>query len=524
MLLDTILTGRIITMDPARPYAQSMGIWQGKIVGFDEEITGLQAREREDFSGGSIVPGLIDGHTHLAATGMNLRGLDVSDEDSVDGVVQRVGAVVEELSPGEWLEVWGYDQRNIGRHVTPAELDLVAISNPVVIRHVSSHACLLNSFAVGLLPNADVRGIVEQNNGLVFEKMQDLVRDLVEPYRLSKIESAVEAASKLSLSEGVTTSIDADVGMGLVSHSEIDARAFFNLQQRDRLGIRVQLMPSMDYLHPLKAHVEDHASAVLDLGIQQGFGGDEIWFGPAKMWFDGGMMARSAAFNDPYVGTDFKGELAEDEEVLHSRLIEAHRSGWDVAAHAIGDRAVDSVIEAFEKAQRIAPDPSRRHRIEHGAVIREDHIPRLAKLSMSIGTQPCFITYSGDDFQRIMGPVRAQQLYRGRSLMDKGIRLIGSTDRPLPGSPLVAMKAMMDRKSATGRVVGSGEEITATDALRAFTVNGAWASRREDKIGTLAVGKYADMTVLGQNLLEVNPEAVEETQVRATFVNGVRRY
>lgn len=524
MLLDTIVTGNIITMDSARPRAQRMGIWNGRIVGFDEELEGLSARDHEAFAGGSIIPGIIDGHTHLATTGMKLQGLDVSPDRSIETVLRRISEAATGIEPGDWLEIWGYDQRNIGRHVTPAEIDEAAPLSPVVIRHVSSHACVLNTRAIALLPGADVRAKVAGDGGLVFEKMQDLVRDLVEPYRLSKIENAIEAAAKLSLSEGVTTSIDAGVGTGLTSHSEIDVRGYFNLQKRDALGIRVQLMPCMDYLHPLKTHADDHATAALDLGLQQGFGGDQLWFGPAKMWFDGGMMARSAAFNEPYEGTDFKGELAEDKVVLQSRLIEAHLSGWDVAAHAIGDYAIDCAIEAFEEAQRLAPDASRRHRMEHGALIREDHIPRLAKLSMSIGTQPCFVTYSGDDFMGIMGPIRSQMLYRGRSLIDAGVRLIGSTDRPLPGTPLVAMKALMDRKSATGQVVGEGENVTAVEALSAFTVNGAWAARREDRIGTLAAGKYADWTVLSEDLLNAAPQAVGDAEVLATYVNGVRRF
>lgn len=524
MLLDAVITGNFITMDPGRPSARRMGVWNGSIVGFDEVIEGLATRETHDFNGGSLVPGFIDGHTHLATTGMNLQEMNVSAERSVQSVLLRIADAVAELPPGEWLEVWGYDQRNIGRHLTPKELDQAAPSNPVVVRHVSSHVSVLNSGAIALLPTGDHRQKVVEESGLVFEKMQEIVRNLVEPYHLTKIEGAIETTAQLVLSEGVTTCIDAGVGTGFCSHSEIDVRAFIHLQERDTLGVRVQLMPCIDCLHPLTAHKDDYASSVLDLGLLQGFGGDDIWLGPTKMWFDGGMMARSAAFTRPYEGTDSCGELAEDEDELQGQLIEAHRSGWDVAAHAIGDRAIDSVIEAFEEAQEIAPDPKRRHRIEHGALIRADHISRLAGLSMAIGTQPCFITYSGGDFREIMGPERAQQLYRGRSLVDAGVRLIGSTDRPLPGTPLLGIKAMMDRKSITGQVVGAGEELSAVEALAAYTVNGAWAARREHRLGTLTAGKYADVTVLSENLLEVSADGMADTQVQATFVNGVRRY
>ncbi|SEB74674.1 hypothetical protein SAMN04489806_1670 [Paramicrobacterium humi] len=524
MLLDTVITGNILTLEPSRPRARRMGVWQGRIVGFDEEIESLEAREHEAFETGCVVPGFIDGHTHLATTGMLLAGVNASEDRSVDAVLHRIVDALDQQGTDEWLEVWGYDQRNIGRHLTMEELDGVAPKTPVVLRHVSSHASLVNSTALSLIRDPELREQIERADGLAFEKTQDAIRDLVEPYRVAKIEAAVRASAQLVLSEGVTTCIEAGIGRGLCSHSEIDMRAYLNLHRKGELGIRVQLMPCIDYLHPLRAHEDDYAASTLDLGILQGFGSDDIWFGPTKMWFDGGMMARSAAFTQPYEGTDYCGELAEDEEELRDRLIKAHRSGWDVAAHAIGDRAIDSALSAFEGAQRLAPDPSRRHRMEHGALIREDHISRLRNLAISIGTQPCFITYSGDDFYKIMGPERAHQLYRGRSLLDAGVRLIGSTDRPLPGTPLRGMQTMVDRTSNGGQVVGPNEGVTPLEALQAYTLSGAWAARREQRLGSLAVGKYADITVLDRNILDQGVNALGEATVTATFVNGIRRY
>lgn len=524
MLLDSIFTGDIVTLEPQRPFARKMGVWNGLIVGFDEELDGLEARETHAFKDECLVPGLIDGHTHLASTGLLLQEASVTTDRSIEAVLTRISHALEGQELSEWLEVWGYDQRNIGRHITMSELDQVAPSTPVLLRHVSSHALVANSAALSRIDSAESRDQVKRNDGLVFEKMQDIFRELVEPYKLPKIERAVKASAKQALSEGITTCIDAGIGRGLCSQSEIDARAYMNLQARDELGIRAQLMPCVDYLHPVKAHGDDHAASVLDLGLLQGFGSDHVWLGPAKMWFDGGMMARSAAFTQPYEGTDTCGDLAEDENVLKQRLIDAHRSGWDIAAHAIGDRAIDSALSAFEEAQRLSPDVNRRHRLEHGAVIRPDHIDRLRKLSISIGTQPCFITYSGDDFQQIMGQMRSQQLYRGKSLVETGIKLIGSTDRPLPGTPLRGMQTMIDRKTNSGNDVALHESISANDALRSYTVNGAWAARRDDKIGTLAAGKYADITVLNKNILETRAEEIGETEVIATFVEGERRY
>jgi predicted amidohydrolase YtcJ len=200
--------------------------------------------------------------------------------------------------------------------------------------------------------------------------------------------------------------------------------------------------------------------------------------------------------------------------------VDGHRAGWQMALHAIGDAAVDLAIEAFEKAQAAWPRADARHRIEHGGAIRDDQLVRLAELGVAVVSQPSFVYDFGDRYAEQLGPERTAWLYRGRSLLDHGIRLVGSTDRPLPGDPLRAVQTLVDRTSRSGQVISPQERITVAEALRTFTVDAAWSIRREHRLGRVAPGYLADLTVLADNPLEVDPAGLAAIPVLGTVVDG----
>jgi predicted amidohydrolase YtcJ len=200
--------------------------------------------------------------------------------------------------------------------------------------------------------------------------------------------------------------------------------------------------------------------------------------------------------------------------------IDGHCAGWQMALHAIGDAAVDLAIEAFEKAQARMPRADARHRIEHGGVIRDDQLERLARLGVTVVSQPSFIHDFGDRYADQLGPERTPWLYRGRSLLEAGVRLVGSTDRPLPGDPLRAIQTLVDRTCRTGQAICPEEAVSVQDALAAFTVDAAWLLRREDRLGRVAPGFLADLTVLAHNPLEIDVSGIADIPVLGTVVDG----
>lgn len=519
MLTTRLTNGHILTMDPHHPVARDVGIWRGRIVGLDGAVTALPAAEVIDLQGATVLPGFIDSHVHLAWTGLKAGVPSVAPCERVEDVLAVVAeAVARKPAPGAWVDIGGYDQRALGRHLTAAELDRVSQGRKVFVMHDSGHACVVNSAVLELLPAG-----VPHQEGFLAESAMTAARRLRLPYSQQELADAIEYAARSCLAEGITACAEAGIGGGLLGHSPVEAGAYQLLRDQGRLPLRVQLMAAADTLRPVAAHEADGIPRALDLGLRTGIGDDWLSVGALKVYTDGGMMARTAALTAPYAGTEDTGQLQDDPERLADTIVDGHLAGWQLAVHAIGDRAADLALDALERAQRLRPRPAARHRIEHAGLIRPDQLPRLARLGASAVVQPNFLRYFGDDYAAIMGAERAPWMYRGRGFLEHGITLVGSSDRPVTdGSPLRAIQFMVERASSSGRVIGPDEGITVDEALRAYTVAGAYACHWDDSAGSLTPGKRADLVVLGDDPRRVSTSRIGDIEVVATFVDGRR--
>lgn len=517
MLCTRLTNARILTMDPDHPVAHDLGIWKGRIVGLDEAVTSLPAREVIDLQGATVLPGFVDSHVHLAWTGLKASSPSIAGLARVEDVLATVAeACARKNTPGAWVSVGGYDQRALGRHLTAAELDRVSHGHRVFVMHQSGHACVVNSAVLDLLPDD-----VPHEDGVLVESAMGAVRRLRLPYAQEELADAIEYAARECLAEGITAVAEAGVGGGLLGHSPVELGAYQLLRDQGRLPLRVQLMPGGDTLRPVGAHERDGIPRGLDLGLRTGFGDDWLSVGALKIYTDGGMMARTAALTAPYEGMETTGQLQDDPERLTSLIVDGHLAGWQLAVHAIGDRAADLALDALERAQELRPRTDARHRIEHAGLIRPDQLPRFARLGLSAVVQPNFLRYFGDDYATIMGAERAPWMYRGRGFLDHGVTLVGSSDRPVTdGSPLRAVQFMVERASLSGQFIGPDEAITVDEALHAYTVAGAYACRWDDSAGSLSPGKRADLVVLGDDPRRVDTSRIGDIEVVATFVDG----
>ncbi|MET7365728.1 amidohydrolase [Streptomyces sp. NPDC005566] len=517
MLSTRLTNAHILTMDPDRPVAHELGIWNGLIVGLDDEAAALPAREVIDLQGATVLPGFIDSHVHLAWTGLRASTPSVAPCERVEDVLAVVAeAVTRTPAPGAWVDIAGYDQRALGRHLTAAELDRVSQGRKVFLMHDSGHACVVNSAVLELLPAG-----VPQQEGFLAEGAMTAARGLRLPYSQEELADAIEYAARGCLAEGITACAEAGIGGGLLGNSPVEAGAYQLLRDQGRLPLRVQLMAAGDTLRPRAAHRDDGISRAMDLGIRTGFGDGWLSLGALKIYTDGGMMARTAALTSPYEGMTHTGQLQDDPGRLTDLIVDGHLAGWQLAVHAIGDRAADLALDALERAQRLRPRPDARHRVEHAGLIRPDQLPRFARLGVSAVIQPNFLRYFGDDYAAVMGEERAAWMYRGRGFLDHGVTLVGSSDRPVTdGAPLRAIQFMVERASASGLLIGPGEGITVDEALRAYTVAGAHACRWDDTAGTLSPGRRADLVVLGDDPRRVDPSRIGDIEVVATYVAG----
>jgi len=519
-VLDLVIENAdLVTMDPRRPEAHRIGILNGRIVGLDDAIDGWDAADRMDLGGACAVPGFIDAHTHLELTGQGLAAVDISACGTTDAALDVIAEASASVVDGDWLEVGGYDHRVLGRHLTARELDLATAGRKVWVRHISGHASVVSD---AVLADADARHRTgpDASAGLFKEAAQSAVLTQRLPYSLEEIRILVVRAAEQARLEGVTTCVDAGNGGDVGALSPVDGAAYQAALEAGQLPVRMQLMPSLDVLRDLRTNSADGFRRGLDLGMRSGFGSDWLGIAAQKVVLDGGMQVETARMTAPYVGTENVGVWRQDPLEMLDAIVDGHRAGWQMALHAIGDAALDLAIEALEKAQAAFPRPDTRHRIEHGGVIRDDHLPRLAHLGVAVVSQPSFLYDFGDAYALQLGPARTGWLYRGRSLLDHGIRLVGSTDRPLPGNPLRAIQTLVERRSISGQVIAGSERIDARSALAAFTVDAAWALRREDRLGRLAERHLADLTLLERNPLRVPSSDIAAIPVLGTVVGG----
>ena len=528
----------VVTMDPARPVAGSIGVWNGLVVALDGDAGALPAGRVVDAAGAAVLPGFIDAHTHLCWAGLEAGATDISGASSIDEALVLIGAAAAGAPDGGWVDVAGYDQRALGRHLTAADLDRVGRGRPVYVGHRSGHVCVVSSDVLARLPDGWLTpgrdgvdlGADGQPSGMLAEQAMLGVRDLRVPYALATIVDALERTARVCLAQGVTMCAEAGIGTGLLGHSPVELAAYQTAVEQGRLPVRAQVMVASDVLHDVTANAADGLRRGVDLGLRTGLGDSRLSVGALKIYTDGGMMARTAALTEPYIsGSSIPGSncgmLQRSAPELIGAMVDGHAAGWQLAVHAIGDRALDVALDGIEQAQEARPRPAARHRVEHAGLVRPDQLRRMAALGVTAVIQPTFLYSYGDDYAAILGPERAGFLYRGRSFLDAGVRVAGSSDRPVAdGAPLRAVAFMADRRSCSGQVIGPGEELTVTEALEAYTVHAAWACGAERWVGTITPGKQADFVVLAGDPRRASPDRIADIEIRATLVGGEVAY
>jgi predicted amidohydrolase YtcJ len=530
-----LVNANVLTMDLDRPAASAVAVAGGRVVGIYDGKPDVTATDVIDLRGLTLIPGFHDAHNHMIGFGLSLTEVDLR-VDSQDELYARVAAKAASTPEGEWVIGSGYDQTRTGAHPHRDALDAIAPNHRVWLKHTSSHMCVVNSLVLADLgigesaPQVDggrvTTDTADRPTGLLEERAQELVGNLTRPYPLTTLTDAVDAAGRRYLAEGITSVTEAGVGGGWIGQSPVELAAYVAARDQGRLHVRVELMVVSDVFHPLGAHPSDGIETGIDLGLRTGFGDDWLRLGPMKIFTDGSLVGRTAAMSAPFEGDPGNsGYLQADADQLTEMIIEAHRAGWRVAAHAIGDRAIDLALDAFADAADQYPRARPRHRIEHFAAARPDQVARAAKLGVIAVGQGRFASELGDGMLAAVGPGRAAWLYRQRSLLDAGLVLPGSSDRPVAsGAPLLGIHDMVNRRTASGAPFNAAEAITPVEALRAYTWGSAYASKQERAKGSITPGKLADFTVLSEDPTAVAPDRIAGLEVLATFIDGTLRH
>lgn len=353
-----------------------------------------------------------------------------------------------------------------------------------------------------------------------------LVQDVLLPYPLERIEEALEAATSHYVSEGLTSVTDAGVGGGWIGHSPQEFAAYQNLYDRGKLFTRQQVMPEASTLAHRGVRGTVGAFHGMSAGLRSGLGDERLQLGPVKMFLDGSILGATARMSDEYhhcAGSH--GYFQGDRDSLYENALNAARAGWALAMHAVGDEAIDLAINIAEVLRSEGVTPPLPHRVEHGGVVRPEQVEQLAELGVPIVGQPHFLTLYGDGFREFIGDERAEMSFRSKSLLEAGMPLALSSDRPVaPGAPLTVMQSAMLRETQSGYIYAGRERLSAQESLHAYTKGAAAVTGWAGQKGVLAPGALADVVVLGEDPLRVSTAEVADIPVEATLVGGRVRF
>lgn len=517
--------GQILTLDRDNTVAQALAALHGRIVavGSNQEVSDLIGPRTQvlDLAGETVIPGFHDAHCHILLFGLSLVEVNARPATTIAEVVAAVTGHVRKTPPGKWVRGGGYNENKLAerRHPTRHDLDPVSPHHPVWLVHISGHMGVANSRALELAgitrDTSDPEGghIARDEHGeptgLLQETAQELVKRVLPPYTLEETKAALAAAGGRMAAEGITSAQDAWAGW--IAPEEF--RAYQEAVVEGLLPQRVWLMVDVERLRIGDTRFD------FAFGLHTGFGNERLCLGAIKIFNDGSLIGRTAAMSQPYVDPpDTKGFLVKSEETICEQVRLAHAGGWQVAMHAIGDRAVEVALDAIEAA--MGPEARRyRPRVEHCGVLRPDLIERIRRLGAVIVTQPRFIYELGDGFRAALGEERLRLTYPLASL--RGLPVAFSSDRPVvDGAPLRGIQAAVTQRTARGTPYMPQESISVEEALRWYTLGAAYSAFAEKELGSLEVGKWADLVVLAADPRQMKPERISEIQVLATVVGG----
>jgi predicted amidohydrolase YtcJ len=514
---------RVRTLNPERPLAEAIVIRWGKVlaVGARQELEAAHPRARVVvLEGATIVPGLADAHGHLASLGRSLSILNFVGAASVEEALQRAQRATAASYEGEWLVGRGWDQntwlRSNRELPTRQQLDPVFPSTPVYFTRVDGHAAWVNTEAlrragVGAT-TADppggriIRDAKGEPTGVLVDNAMQLVGSKLPPITDAQREARLRAALERCISVGLTSVHDA--GM--------DLPTLMLLHQWDLVGtlpIRIYVM----------AEGNEAGSQVFPhLGVIQG---RLLTFRAVKFWLDGALGSRGAALHAPYADEPGqRGLLLLEPAELEKRARSLMQRGYQVAVHAIGDRANTLALDILSKAAQETGTQQGRHRIEHAQILRREDIPRFAQLGIIASMQPTHATSDMPWAELRVGKERIAGAYAWKSLLDTGARLAFGSDFPVEdANPLLGLYAARTRQDAAGNPPGGWlpeQRLTGEEALRGFTSGAAYASFAEESRGMLRAGMDADFVGLSVDPVDDPPRALLAGKVLVNVVAG----
>ncbi|UCG00760.1 MAG: amidohydrolase [Candidatus Heimdallarchaeota archaeon] len=521
----TVITGgTLIDGTGAPPIPNSTIIVVGsKIidVGPSERVNIPSEAKIIDVEGKTVIPSFIDSHTHFLLMGVRtLTTVDLSTTNSIVEVVKKISERISKLPSGSWLTGHGWDESTWTekRYPNKDDLDPISLENPLILTPCYGHLMVVNSRALELAKitketpdppggKIDRDSKTNEATGILREEAMDLIGAVKPPTTKEAALSGLKKACDIALSWGCASIHD-------LGSDSIDINTYQTAVEEGFLKVRAYIMPDAQFTDVMLDGLET-------LGIKTRFGDDFLRIGAIKFYIDGSMGARTAVFSEPYTDeSSTYGLFAVSPEELKRRVIRAHELGMQVAIHAIGDKGIQVALDAIEAAIEKEPRMNHRHRIEHCEILTEAQMHRIKQLGVVPAMQPNFVGEWGQPggmYEQRLGSKRLKLCNPYKKLLDEEITVAFGSDcgycPPWPFNPIYGLWAAINHPIKEN-------QISLEEAIKCYTLNGAYASFDEDIKGSIEPGKLADITILSEDLISFPLEKIKKVKVELTMVNG----
>lgn len=516
---DWIIVGKVWTANPQYPWAEAFAIKGDSVVAvgtvdemkaWEGENTGTSTFRKEQL----IVPGFIDSHTHFLEGGFNLASVQLRDANTKEEFIKRIKDFAATLPPGTWIQGGDWDHTLWGGELPSRDwIDGFTPNHPVWITRLDGHMTLANSAALRAagvdesvkdVPGGTIVRSKGRLTGVFKDNARRVVAGKVPPPSPAQEDQALEMAMSYVAERGVTTVHNMTGGMEAIQRAHDSGKLKTRIYEGMRLAEWNELNEKVK---------------------QNGFGDKWVRIGLLKGFVDGSLGSHTAAFFKPFEDSPKdSGFFVISEEELYERASQADKAGLHVAIHAIGDRAIHSLLNIFERIEKENGPRDRRFRIEHAQHLAAADIDRFAKLGVIASVQPYHAIDDGRWAEKIIGHERGKTTYAFKTLLDAGAKVVfGSDWFVAPPTPLEGIYAAVTRSTLDGKNPEGWypeQKISAEQALNAYTIDAAYASFEEKIKGSIEVGKLADFVVLGENLFEIAPEKIREVKIIKTVVGG----
>ena len=527
------INARLITMDPEQPGGTAFSTLGNRFhhVGTNEEVLDAAGKTAQvvDMENKVVIPGFIETHNHLSFYALTRLMADCTpfSNQTLAEVKDKLIQARDSQPHAPVITGWGFDDTMIQehRHLTRQDLDEISPDRPIFVSHTCAHLAYVNSAALALAgitretPDPQGGEIARDEHGeptgLLLEPAAiGLVGKHLPPPDTETFMEALPLALADYNAAGVTSTHDAAIGV--FGQGPGSMEAYRALEKEGKLSVRTYLTVMSDYY-----------DTFIEKGIRNGFGSDRLRFGSVKLLQDGSIQGMTAALGQDYHNRPgFQGELIFPQEAFNELVAKYHNLGMQVAVHANGDRAIESVITAFEHANAHNRNTALRHMIIHCQTASTCHLKRMKSLGIIPSYFINHVHHWGDRHHDIfLGPDRAARMNPLAESIKEGLTFTLHADTPiLPISPLESIHNAVNRTTRNGRLLGADQRIGPMDALKTFTSDAALCSFEEDKKGRIAPGLLADFAVLSQDPLSIEPQKIRDIEVLETVVGGEQVY